>query len=187
MSELQPAIDAARRTGGVANVDAPWTILDFKGQFQKQTNWCWAAACASVNNFYNDTDPARHPRSYEQCEIVGDQCPGKQCCEDPGQCNVQGWLDIALTFVGHLNKFVEGAPTEFGGFAVIQHEIDNKRPVAVRIELANGREHFVVIYGYGPDFQLVVWNPAPAKGRTETSMFSWLSDIGIWQDTYFTC
>jgi len=56
--------------------------------------------------------------------------------------------------------------------------------MAARVELANGGEHFVVIHGYGPNFQLLIWNPA--IGRRVTSMISWLTDVGAWQDTYFT-
>lgn len=154
------------------------TILDFTGQRQEQSEWCWAAACASVSSYYHNRKMGKR---FRQCEIVQAlKFSHRNCCAEPGRCNVQGPMDDGMRFVGHFAGLTDGAVS----VATVQEEIDRSHPLAVRVLLATGEEHIVVIYGYGMDSLFHVWNPA--RGYIRTDMNSWVAHLGWWQNTCLT-
>jgi Peptidase_C39 like family len=154
-------------------------VLDFKGEWQEQTQWCWAAACASISSYYAGRGRGE---KYKQCEIVQHvmNISSCDCCREPGRCNVQGSMDVGMKFIRHyVERTDEAARLE-----VIKAEIDNQRPVGVRVQLGTGEEHIVVIVGYDHSSQLYVWNPA--RGYIKTDMNNWVTHVGWWQNTCFT-
>jgi hypothetical protein len=155
-------------------------VLEFVGQSQEQSEWCWAAACASVSSFYAHRSKGRH---YRQCDIVQEVLfPHRNinCCNDPARCNVEGPMDGGMRFIGHFACLTNGAVD----LDTICAELDSQRPIGVRVRLATGQEHIVVIYGYDLDSRLRVWNPA--RGRIETDMNNWVRHLGWWQNTCLT-
>jgi hypothetical protein len=156
------------------------TVLDFDGEWQQQTQWCWAAACASISRYYQDV--LHNGREKPQCEIV-QQVIGfrdRDCCADPGACNVQGPMDAGLVCVGHFRRLTDGPVP----LSEIRTELQAGRPVGVRVILANGAEHIVVIFGCDDNAKLHVWNPA--RGYIATDMSNWTAHVGWWQNTCFT-
>lgn len=110
-----------------------------------QLNLCWAAAAASTVNYFDGT------RHLKMCEVAQDRRPppaAVDCCEDVDQCDVEGSVSQSLNKRRRLRRMDQGKPA----IVKIKDEIDNDRPVCVRIEwLSSGVGHFVVITGYSGD------------------------------------
>jgi Papain-like cysteine protease AvrRpt2 len=118
--------------------------LCFTMQYQEQTQWCWSATATSIAHYYNATS------IWTQCSLVNEELGRSDCCTNPssGDCNKPWMLDTVLTRVGHLASFVGGS-TSFAGVCT---ELDNGRPLGVRIGWSGGGGHFNVIgcYTYSP-------------------------------------
>jgi hypothetical protein len=89
-------------------------------------------------------------------------------------------MDQGMKFIGHFRKLTDGAIS----MAQVQPEIDAGRPIGVRVLLASGQEHIVVIYGYAENSVLYVFNPA--RGYLRTDMNNWVGHLGWWQNTCLT-
>ncbi len=113
--------------------------MSFPIEPQEQNDWCWAAVSNSTDHYYD-------PRSsLAQCKIVKQVLAATtDCCGSPGACNQPEKLQTALTRIGRLNRLIVG-PSDF---TLIKSEIDQKRPVCVRIQWFGAGAHFVVISGY---------------------------------------
>jgi len=122
-------------------------LLDLEIQRQRHSEWCWAAVSTSVELFF---DPSS---KLEQCRVVSRELH-KACCRqlDRDQvktCNIPETLDGPLSKLGWLKKGPNSGPMSF---EAIRREIDEGRPVGVRIQWrADGKltgGHFIVIAGY---------------------------------------
>jgi hypothetical protein len=94
---------------------APSTFIleTFPGQIQQERNWCWAAACASINNYF--LHPGQDPLG--QCEVANLIFRNNNCCESPDQCDSPSSLASALIAVSHLNSLIPGSAAAVpGGF-----------------------------------------------------------------------
>jgi hypothetical protein len=153
-------------------------VLQFCGEWQEQSEWCWAAASASVSSYYFQRGNGKR---YRQCEIVQSLLfPDRNCCGNPSICNAQGPLDKGMKLIDHFSHLTSGAV----GLGTIRAEIDAQRPISVRVILQSGLEHIVLIYGYSENSQLCVWNPA--IGNILTDMNNWVAHVGWWQNTCLT-
>ena len=99
--------------------------LCFTMQHQQQTQWCWSATATSVAHYYNGAS------TWTQCSLVNAELGRTDCCTAPSSANCnQPWtLNTVLTRVGHLASFTGGSTS----FADVRNEIDNGRPLGVRI------------------------------------------------------
>jgi Papain-like cysteine protease AvrRpt2 len=163
------------------SVSAGFALQGFQGYTQRQRNWCWAAACVSVSNYFRDRSA-----HLQQCEVVNLSLSTTDCCLAPGRYDIPWSLEEALQATGHLDAHVPGPIGAIGGVAAVVREIGvGHKPVAVRNRRPGGRTHFVVICGYqnqGRSF--LVWDPA---GRyIQMNPMNWLINMGAWSDTYFT-
>jgi hypothetical protein len=157
-----------------------WHQLPFAMQQQEQSNWCWAAVGASVDQYYN---PLGDPR---QCTIATNQI-GKQCCTTPvpADCNIYGFCDQALQQRGHHASTAGGS----AAMAQVKTEIDAGRPLALRIAWNGGGAHFVVISGYQTDdAHIAVDDPGSASHNlVDYSAFPGsYGGGGTWTDTFYT-
>ena len=114
--------------------------LCFTMQHQEQTQWCWSATATSVALYYNAAS------GWTQCSLVNAELGRNDCCASPSSANCnQPWtLNTVLTRVGHLANFSNGVTS----FADVRTEIDNGRPLGVRIGWSGGGGHFNVIACY---------------------------------------
>lgn len=114
--------------------------LAFNRQQQQQTEWCWAAVAVSVNLYYH----ANSGRT--QCALVNSALSQTTCCANGNstQCNQPWFLDQALQIVGNLNAFTGGKAS----LTAVKAEINNCRPICMRIAWNGGGGHFVTIFGY---------------------------------------
>jgi hypothetical protein len=136
VTDLGPAVIAQRR-------------LTFKIQHQEQTEWCWAAVAASVQQYF---EPATEPAlELKQCAIADMVLHTNLCCPYPEFCNQPAALETALKKIHKWRKSLNPDPLTGPGtltFAEVQREIDRGRPVCVGIRWYQGGGHFVVIRGY---------------------------------------
>ena len=114
--------------------------LCFTMQHQEQTQWCWAATSNSVAHYYNAGS------TWTQCGVVNAEFGRSDCCSVPAtnDCNQPWTLGTALTRVGHLASMVAASTS----FADLRTELDNGRPLGVRIGWSGGGGHFNVVGCY---------------------------------------
>ena len=104
---------------------------------QEESEWCWAAVAQSVAKYFDES-------AQSQCAIAGLVMKDGNCCDNPVGCNEPAALTKALTKVGKPPELVNRPliPRE------LQKELDEHRPVCIRIGWDGGGGHFVVITGY---------------------------------------
>ncbi len=173
-------------SGGMRAPSAPtWLKLPFTLQEQLGINWCWAAVSQGVAEFYGIG-------SWTQCEIASRTLPGsRNCCTATprgGPCDETYYLHEALTTVGHLG----GPPTGPLSATEIQAQLQQNRPIGVRIRWQSGRGHFIVLTGYldGRRSYVEVHDSASdSRDPTElslTHLMTRYAGLGIWSHSFVT-
>jgi len=158
-----------------------WDRLSFQMQHQQQTNWCWAAVSTSVALYY---DPLSN---WTQCTVANGELGRSDCCGTGAStsCNVYGYLDSALSRVGHLDH-MDGS---VAGFQAVDDEIDAGRPVGIRVAWSGGGAHFLAIIGYLEDVQNYVAVDDPIYGKSDVSYDTLRTSYqgsGTWTHSYYT-
>jgi len=155
-------------------------LLNFTVQPQTQSNWCWAAVSTSVAHYYDNAS------TVTQCEVVNQQVGRTDCCQNPGSsnCNVIGYLDNALTYVGHLASEQGSAAT----YAATSTAVIAATPPCIRIGWSGGGGHFIGVYGIEPTN--MHWVTDPIFGQSLVSYATLTGGTyegnGTWTNTYFT-
>ena len=161
--------------------------LPFIMQTQLQTNWCWAAVSASTSSFFGGPAGASGG-PWQQCEVANCALNQTTCCANGGSsaCNQDWYLDKGLTCVNHLAGPVATGPSPY---ASIKNEINNNRPVGVRIGWYGDGGHFVCVTGYddstGTQF-VNVDDPWYGPSTYDYTAFctAYQSGAGGWTHTY---
>ncbi|QXI13480.1 papain-like cysteine protease family protein [Pseudomonas zeae] len=148
--------------------------LNFNMQKQTQTNWCWAAVSASVGNYYGTGN-------WTQCGVASTQLD-RNCCNQPGPCNVYGYLDSALQTTRSYNGMNQGSLQ----MSAIQNQINMGRPVGLRCAWYGGGAHFLTIYGTNGDYVLVADSIYGYSTRALNAFPRAYNGGGNWTHTYFT-
>ncbi|MBC8167675.1 MAG: hypothetical protein H7Y20_17625 [Bryobacteraceae bacterium] len=173
-------------------------LASFRMICQEQTEWCWAAVGAAIDN------SLAQQSGIKQCEVV-QLVTGKQdSCQKPGLRNEKHGLADTLT---KLKRLTFAHFEKIAAFELIQSEIEDERPVCARIawdtagDLFEDGAHFVVIAGWdtttGQQRLLII---DPLAGKTSDSVGEvpatglWIAYedfkaanglIGRWVSTYF--
>src|SRR5215813_13109914 len=102
--------------------DLFWDRLDLSVPHQAESNWCWAATSDGVVHFYDTSS------TWTQCAIADSELGRTDCCGGgaSGPCNVYGYLDQALSVVGHFDHMT----STVADFQTVDDEIDAHRPSA---------------------------------------------------------
>jgi hypothetical protein len=156
----------------------------FDMQKQSQTNWCWSAVAASVEQFYESSSA-----SWTQCKIVNSELSQSTCCTNGStlKCDQPWYLDTALSRVGHYNAFGDG-PLAMNGLMI---EISSKQPVGARIAWPGRGAHFVVLHGYsvlsGDSFVDIrdPWDQGEYTYSYDQFCTAY-NGTGVWSHHYFT-
>ncbi len=168
----------AMRKGGHGTGRTCGNPLAFTMQHQPQTQWCWAAVSVSVNLYY-------HPASGQtQCAVANTAMGQSTCCSDGStpQCNQPWFLDQALQIVGDLNAVTSGK----AAMTNIKTEINQCRPLCLRIGWNGGGGHFVAVYGYWKK-QLYIGDPWYGNAIVTYASFpNTYQGGGSWTDSYTT-
>lgn len=173
----------------------PFTRLrGFDGQIQAQDTWCWAAAAASIDSFFNSTE-ASVGAGAAQCSLI-QLYFGREPCKAnryEGNCEANGCSISHGNETGRLGSALDDFPNDRLArveprpipFSICRQEIDAGRPFAVRVEQIEAIFHTVVVIGYNPDIpSLLVWDPG--QGYLKVNYNSWTAQCGRWTHTYFT-
>ena len=155
-------------------------LLNFTVPLQTQTNWCWAAVSTGVAHYYSSTS------TVTQCQVVNAQLSRTDCCKSPGStsCNVTGYLDQGLTFVGHLKSVQSSAAT----YSVVSQAVNAGTPPCIRIGWSGGGGHFIGVFGIEPTNMLWVTDPIYGQSLVSNATLTGgtYQGNGTWTHTYFT-
>ncbi|MEB0048689.1 MULTISPECIES: papain-like cysteine protease family protein [unclassified Pseudomonas] len=148
--------------------------LNFNMQPQTQSNWCWAAVSASVGNYYGTG-------SWTQCGVAT-AALDRNCCNQPGPCNVYGYLDSALTITRSYNGMNQGSLQ----LSAIENQICMGRPIGLRCAWYGGGAHFLTIYGTNGNYLLIADSIYGYSTRAVNAFPGSYNGGGNWTNTYFT-
>lgn len=167
--------------------------LDFSIEFQRCTEWCWAAVTAAVCKCYGDSFGT------EQCEVASlvlelpsDDCEGCDCQQDPStDCNQPRNLTSVLNAVKH-NRGNPANGHSTLTFEQVQSNINSGHPIVVQVTLndpaASG--HAVAIYGYSDDGLVSVADPMHPDDHITVDFDTFVAgqetSHGMWQAAYLT-
>src|SRR5580692_292588 len=142
--------------------------LSLNMQQQKQDNWCWAAVATSIAQFLDN------PTQWTQCALASTQLNqgNDGCCTDgdnPDTCDTIAHLETSLSLVGHRSPAQPNPSPGITGTDVIKQEIDDGRPLGVRIGWDDSLDqgHFVLITGYDDstaNFVVMINDPEKPDG-----------------------
>jgi hypothetical protein len=164
-------------------------------QRQQHSNWCWAAVAASVAHFFDKSS------QWTQCVLASQQLnqPNNGCCtngDDPDTCNQVSHLEKSLSLIRHRNPDTDNPSDGIASPEVIKQEIDLGRPIGVRIGWDDSLDqgHFILVTGYDdgtPDLTVMINDPEnpdgspPSKCPYSALEHGYLSESGVWKNTYF--
>ncbi len=154
----------------------------FEMQWQEQSNWCWAAATASVLDYYGGL--------VKQCTLADKFVAGGGCCNNPlpVACDAAQDTSQALNFLGLLGGQLKRALT----LEEIIGQIDANQPVVLRITWAAGGAHAIAITGYVTPTSgatlLIVEDPAQGSSDAMMDLPTLMNyqGVGTWERTYLT-
>ena len=186
-----PDLDASL-LGGLARPPGS-VIIDMTIDHQLGDNWCWAAASQAIHRRYEPDN------SRSQCDIATatlgqyEPNPPGPCCEgEPrnGPCDQSYYLDRALTVLHHFDRYEVGAM----GLAHLIGELQNDRPVGIRIRWGTGPDaHFVIAGGVvpGPEPTVLIHDPAEAQGDEPSevpigTLVNGYKSAGSWTHSFLT-
>lgn len=158
---------------------AAWSnwALEFPMVKQEQTNWCWSGCATATAHFF---DPAS---AWTQCAVASDALGVTTCCTDPAPCNVYGYLNKALTTVGHFKSMAGSTEPD----ATITSESNNGLPLGVRVAWKGGGAHFIMVVGGGPNDMVLVKDPIYGLSYISYATLSGsYQGSGTWTHSYFT-
>lgn len=167
---------------GAQKADIPLTLevnTGFDMQHQLESNWCWAGVSTSVAHFYNPNS------TVTQCQVVNNQLGRSDCCSNGGSsaCNQYGYLDKALSFVGHLDHV--DSSTE--PYATVVNQVSVWHPLGIRVAWSGGGAHFIAATGYEQGQLLVIQDPIFGTSVVSyATMFGSYQGSGNWTHSYFT-
>jgi hypothetical protein len=116
-------------------IDKKGCWLPIEVNQQLKSRWCWAAIACSVGAYYDTIH-------IEQAELVNRLLP-----DDDTERNINFKLDVALKYINCFSHWTIGKPT----FERIQFEINQGRPLGVRLEWFKGGAHYILINGYNSE------------------------------------
>jgi hypothetical protein len=162
--------------------DIPITLTIWSGfpmQHQLQSNWCWAGVSTSVDHYYNPSSVVT------QCQVVNNQLGRSDCCSNgsSASCNVPGYLDKALTFVGRLDHWT-GSTTSY---ADVVGQVNAWRPLGIRVAWSGGGAHFIAATGYEQGNMVVIDDPIYGTSVVAyNTLKGTYQGSGNWTHSYFT-
>lgn len=156
--------------------------MDFVMQNQLQNAWCWAAVTVSCSKYYNSDS------QWSQCLLVNKALEQTTACIDGStpECNQPWYLDKALQITENLQSFIQGSQD----VDTVQTQMNENKPLGVRIGWKFGGGHFVVISNIDCSKSTPVLTiDDPYFGRSYVTFDTFVTNYknsGKWSHTYFT-
>ncbi|MGO4453292.1 papain-like cysteine protease family protein [Arthrobacter sp. RAF14] len=138
--------------------------LNYTGQAQEQSNWCWAATGDSVADYFGYKQYSQN----QFCNMafgnaLNAACPNNQATLANDQ---RAFRTIGIP----AGTYISGTVS----YGKVQSEIGANRPVMTRIQWASGGGHMMTLIGYDASASTVQYHdPWPDDQRINTSTYAW--------------
>lgn len=151
---------------------------------QLKSRWCWAAIASAVATWYQTM-------SIGQVQIVNsllanfNDSKGLYTNEELLERNVNFKLDVALKFVNCFSHWTIGKPS----FERVQFEINQGRPLGVRLEWFKGGAHYILVNGYNDqDGSILIEDPLHGPHVLDYNRFpgNYQGSGAVWTESFFT-
>lgn len=151
---------------------------------QLKSRWCWAAIASAVATYYQTM-------CIDQQQIAGrlladlNVKSGLYTNDDLLEKNVNFKLDVALKYVQCFSHWAIGKPV----FERIQFEINQGRPLGVRLEWFKGGAHYILVTGYNDqEGSIMIEDPLHGPGMYGFDRFpeTYRESGAVWTETFFT-
>lgn len=129
-------------------------FLNVKHYKQEQSNWCWAACCQMVFDYFGFI--------ISQCNIANYYFKG-QCCKKPSKCN-QGLTPSEISALYNHWSYKYSYQASQIAFIGIQASIDSNKLIEVALYWKGGGGHVVVVNGWSTGSQDEVYVNDPGYG-----------------------
>ncbi|WP_287903373.1 papain-like cysteine protease family protein [Arthrobacter sp.] len=142
---------------------ASW-YLNYTGQAQEQSNWCWAATGDSVADYFGYKQYSQN----QFCNMafgnaVNANCPNNQATLANDQ---RAFRTIGIS----AGTYISGTIS----YSAVQNQISANHPVMTRIQWSSGGGHMMTLIGYDTSGSTVQYHdPWPDDQRINTSAYSW--------------
>lgn len=158
-----------------------WLPITVKEQLKSR--WCWAAIASAVGNYYQTI-------SLDQIEIAAillhdfDNGEGLYSEDEIIARNVNFKLDVALKQVNCFSHWTIGKPI----FERIQFEINQGRPLGVRLEWFKGGAHYILIKGYNDEGKILIEDSLHGPSSQNFNQFpdNYRESGAVWTETFWT-
>lgn len=151
---------------------------------QLRSRWCWAAIASAVATYYQTMSIGQHQIA-DSLLSDPDAKNGRYTNEDLLEKNVNFKLDVALKHVKCFSHWTIGKPV----FERIQFEINQGRPLGVRLEWFKGGAHYILVNGYNDqDKCIMIQDPLHGPGVFGFHRFpeNYRESGAVWTETFFT-
>lgn len=151
---------------------------------QLKSRWCWAAIASAVANYYQTM-------RITQVEVVNSLLPdpdagnGLYSEQELLERNINFKLDVALKYVNCFSHWTIGKPV----FERIQFEINQGRPMGVRLEWFKGGAHYILVNGYNDrDGSIIIEDPLHGPSVQAYNKFpdNYRESGAVWTETFWT-
>ena len=158
--------------------------LEIKLEQQLKSRWCWVSLACAIAKYYetmNVQQAALANELVKNADTESEIYPP----EDRKEKNVNFKLDVALKYIGCFSHWSAGKPN----FERLKFEINQGRPLCVRLEWLKGGAHYVMIKGY--DWKkgtVLIDDPLHGLHRMPFENFpeKYRVSGAIWTETYWT-
>mgnify|MGYP001799770388 CR=1 FL=1 len=155
-----------------------WVLLEMEVPQQEMSNWCWAALSVGLSSYY-------HQEVLSQEYIVHQLLEVPEKGSTPDDYNKEYRLDFAFQFVNVFSHWSLGKPS----FDRIKVEINQGRPIGVRIQWYKGGAHYVLLTGYKDEDRSVKIED-PMRGKFYMKMDDFPKEFrnggAVWAETFWT-
>jgi hypothetical protein len=141
---------------------------------QLQNNWCWAACCQMVFDYYRSNN-------LQQCDLASRQF-GQVCCANPSgtDCDRGEWPDNVYPAYKTGFTRLDRSMT----LAEVTAELSNHRPVEVYYAWNGSGAHVALITGVFDNNDVWVHDPYYGSGRRLFSYVQSAYNMGSWAISY---
>lgn len=159
-------------------------FLEIELERQLKSRWCWASLACAIARYYETMDVQQAQFAAELLKNV-DAEHNIYPIEDQLEKNVDFKLDVALKYAGCFSHWSAGKPT----FDRLKFEINQGRPLCVRLEWLKGGAHYIMIKGY--DWEkgtVLIDDPLHGLDRMPFENFpeKYRVSGAVWTETYWT-
>lgn len=158
--------------------------LEIQLEQQLRSRWCWVSLASAIARYYK-TMQVEQARLADELVKITDTEYEIYSPEERLQKNVNFKLDVALKHVRCFSHWSTGKPN----FERVKFEINQGRPLCVRLEWRKGGAHYIMIKGYGcENGTVLIDDPLHGTCRMSFNDFpeKYMVSGAVWTETYWT-